>query len=92
MTKTVRVRVTGKVQGVGFRAWTAKEAKARRLSGWVRNRRDGTVEAILSGDGPMVDAMLDLLRHGPSGRGVDDVEAQEWTGAVPDGFLVTETA
>ena len=55
---TVHVMVTGRVQGVGFRAWVEREARARRLGGWVRNRADGAVEAVFSGAGPQVRSIV----------------------------------
>ena len=56
--KAVRVVVKGRVTGVGFRDWTASTAESLGLAGWVRNRRDGTVEALLSGDPDKVDEMV----------------------------------
>uniref|UniRef100_A0A0D9WP31 Acylphosphatase n=1 Tax=Leersia perrieri TaxID=77586 RepID=A0A0D9WP31_9ORYZ len=56
--KAVRVVVKGRVQGVDFRGWTAETAESLGLAGWVRNRRDGTVEVLLSGDPAMVDEMV----------------------------------
>ena len=56
--KAVRVVVKGRVQGVFFRDWTVETARALGLAGWVRNRRDGTVEALLSGDPARVDEMV----------------------------------
>ncbi|OEL25780.1 hypothetical protein BAE44_0013201 [Dichanthelium oligosanthes] len=56
--KAVRVVVKGRVQGVFFRDWTVETARSLGLSGWVRNRRDGTVEALLSGDPDKVDEMV----------------------------------
>ncbi|KAG8094342.1 hypothetical protein GUJ93_ZPchr0012g20164 [Zizania palustris] len=63
--KAVHVVVKGRVQGVGFRGWTAETAESLDLAGWVRNRRDGTVEALLSGDPAKVDEMVS--RHIPVG-------------------------
>lgn len=63
--KTVRAIISGRVQGVWFRAWTAGEADKLGLSGWVRNRTDGTVEALFSGPAETVDAMLLKCRNGP---------------------------
>lgn len=63
--RTVHVSVTGRVQGVGYRAFVEGEAVARGLSGWVRNRRDGSVEAVFSGESAVVEAMLDACRRGP---------------------------
>jgi acylphosphatase len=66
MSKQVRAKVmiTGKVQGVYFRAETQAAAKQRNLLGWVRNRPDGSVEALLEGDEPSVNAMLEWFRQG----------------------------
>ncbi len=57
--------VRGRVQGVGYRAWLEDEAVARDLAGWARNRRDGTVEAVLSGSDDAVAALITKCRHGP---------------------------
>ena len=57
----VRLVITGRVQGVGFRAWTCGEARRRGLRGWVRNRHDGSVEALLIGAPEAVEAMLRLV-------------------------------
>uniref|UniRef100_A0A0E0LA75 Acylphosphatase n=1 Tax=Oryza punctata TaxID=4537 RepID=A0A0E0LA75_ORYPU len=71
--KAVRVVVKGRVQGVGFRDWTAETAESLGLAGWVRNRRDGTVEALLSGDAAKVDEMVS--RHLPVGSPASAVTA-----------------
>jgi acylphosphatase len=63
--KTVRALISGKVQGVWYRGWTVDRARALGLSGWVRNRRDGTVEAVFAGPAGAVDAMLVQCREGP---------------------------
>lgn len=62
--KTIHVIVEGKVQGVFFRAYTRDEAEMLGLSGWVRNRPDGSVEALISGDARNVDRMLEWLETG----------------------------
>lgn len=91
MTRALHVRVTGIVQGVGYRAWTEQAARARGLSGWVRNRRDGSVEAVIAGDDGAVDLMLAALRTGPPASEVDDVVAEP--AAMPEpGFRVLPTA
>lgn len=73
-TPTIRhITVRGRVQGVGYRAWTADQARARGLEGWVRNRRDGSVEAVISGDSESLDAMIAACRRGPSMARVADV-------------------
>jgi len=90
--KCIHVRIEGRVQGVGFRAWTETEAKALELAGWVRNRRDGSVEAVFQGEEDAVKAMLDLCRAGPHGARVDRLEVVgEGTGAFR-GFSVLPTA
>ncbi|HUK58960.1 MAG TPA: acylphosphatase [Stellaceae bacterium] len=61
-----RIVITGRVQGVGFRAWARAEAVRRNIRGWVRNRRDGTVEALLIAPGDRIDAMIEACREGPS--------------------------
>jgi acylphosphatase len=60
----VRVRIEGRVQGVWFRAWTQDEARARGLDGWVRNRRDGTVEAVFAGPVERVDEVIAACHQG----------------------------
>jgi acylphosphatase len=67
------VTVTGRVQGVGYRAWVAHEASARQLEGWVRNVRDGSVEALLAGPADIVTDMIAACRRGPSLARVDAV-------------------
>ena len=69
------VSIRGRVQGVGYRAWMADEARRRGLEGWVRNRRDGSVEAVLSGAENIVADMLATCRRGPSSARVDAVDA-----------------
>lgn len=69
----MRVVVRGRVQGVGFRWFVRDAAEQHGVTGWVRNRADGTVEAELRGRADAVDAVLDRLRVGPSHARVDDV-------------------
>ena len=73
MSKSVHVEITGRVQGVGYRAWCDEEARRLGLSGWVRNTRAGAVEAVFSGDEAAVDAMLEAARQGPACSSVTDV-------------------
>jgi acylphosphatase len=75
------VVIRGRVQGVGFRAWTEVTALERGLEGWVRNRRDGSVEAVFVGPGHAVAAMIEECRRGPPGARVDFVDQRE---AGPD--------
>ncbi|MBV5269350.1 MAG: acylphosphatase [Afipia sp.] len=66
--------VRGKVQGVGYRAWITGEAEARGLAGWARNRKDGTVEAVLSGRQDAVDALIAKCQFGPGMARVSRVD------------------
>lgn len=69
-----RVRVEGRVQGVGFRAWTIRAAVRRGVKGWVRNRADGSVEALLAGQPEAVGRLLADLRIGPTAAEVSRIE------------------
>jgi len=88
MTAARRVRVTGRVQGVFFRAWTRDEAKALGLTGWVRNAADGSVEALLEGSESAVAKMIELMGQGPSHARVDEVDVEEADPEVHDRFEV----
>ena len=68
------VTISGRVQGVGYRAWVESEATVRRLEGWVRNRRDGSVDAVFAGPGDVVTGMIAACRRGPSSARVDAVQ------------------
>jgi len=68
-----RVKIQGRVQGVGYRAWVEHQARLRGLEGWVRNRRDGSVEALFAGPGAVVADMVVSCRRGPSSARVDAV-------------------
>ena len=74
MSTTRHLRIAGRVQGVGYRAALQREALARGISGWVRNRRDGTVEAVLQGDADAVAAVTAWARRGPAAARVDRVD------------------
>ena len=71
--------VRGRVQGVGFRAFVEREALRRGLEGWVRNRRDGSVEAVFKGDAAAVTAAIEACRRGPSGARVDALDERKAT-------------
>jgi acylphosphatase len=74
MSDAIRqVRITGRVQGVGYRAWVEHRARAHGLEGWVRNRRDGSVEALFAGPADVVADMIALCRRGPSAARVEAV-------------------
>ncbi|KAL6605808.1 hypothetical protein ACP70R_041461 [Stipagrostis hirtigluma subsp. patula] len=92
--KAVRVVVKGRVQGVFFRDWTVQTARELGLAGWVRNRRDGTVEALLSGDPAKVDEMVSSrLPVGPPAAAVTAVEPSPADPVDPaDGFHRKPTA
>jgi acylphosphatase len=75
--RIVRLMITGRVQGVGFRAFVEDEAQRRNLRGWVRNRRDGAVEAVLAGPVDAVSAVIEACRRGPSSAQVKAVDVQE---------------
>jgi len=70
----VRVEIRGRVQGVWYRGWTLDQAMARGLRGWVRNRRDGSVEALFIGPKDQVERMIEACRQGPPAARVDAVE------------------
>jgi acylphosphatase len=72
--RTVHIRVEGRVQGVGYRAFVERHARDLGLSGWVRNRHDGSVEAVLQGAPGMVEGMLKMCSAGPPASRVDRVE------------------
>ena len=72
-----RVVVHGNVQGVAFRDSTRRRASSRGVAGWVRNRSDGTVEAVFEGDSESVESMIDFCRSGPSAADVNDVDISE---------------
>lgn len=90
-TRTVHVRIEGRVQGVWFRGWTAQLAEELALSGWVRNRRDGAVEAVFSGPADAVAEMLRRCADGPPSARVARVRIVQEGGAVPPGFEVKPT-
>ncbi len=71
----VRVTIAGRVQGIGYRMWAQGKARGLGLLGWVRNRQDGTVEALVQGASDKVEAFLAASEKGPRGARVDDVMA-----------------
>ena len=89
---TRHLRITGRVQGVGYRWNMARQAKALGLSGWVRNRVDGSVEAMASGPAAAVQTLIDWAQRGPLGARVDGVAVSEIESSeVPGGFEQRET-
>jgi len=85
-----RLVIKGRVQGVGFRYTLADEARALGLRGWVRNRRDGDVEAIVEGSAPDVDAIIGWAHKGPPSAMVSAVSVEPATGEF-DGFEIIPT-
>jgi acylphosphatase len=90
--RCVHVRIEGSVQGVGYRYWTERVATELGLTGWVRNRRDGAVEALFCGPPQDVAEMLARCRVGPRSARVTAVEIVEEGGTPPDAFEVLPTA
>jgi acylphosphatase len=90
--RAVRVRITGRVQGVYYRGWTEDNALELGLDGWVRNRRDGSVEALFSGPSASVAEMLKRCHDGPPSARVEAVAIIEEGAASSPGFGVLPTA
>jgi acylphosphatase len=82
----LRVVISGRVQGVWYRGWTVDEARARGLDGWVRNRRDGSVEAVFQGPAEAVAEMVAACRQGPPMARVEAVETLAHQDPVAPGF------
>ncbi|MGS5089657.1 acylphosphatase [Hydrogenophaga sp. A37] len=87
---TRHLRITGRVQGVGYRWNMAQQARALGVNGWVRNRLDGSVEAMVCGPAGAVQALVGWAQRGPMGARVDGVEMGEVEGAF-EGFEQRET-
>ena len=90
--RTVHVRIEGRVQGVGYRAFVETRAAELGLTGWVRNRRDGSVEAVLQGSPDAVEAVLDACRAGPPASRVARLDIIGEGVDAFDGFDVLPTA
>ena len=82
--RAARLRITGRVQGVGYRAWALQMASRLGLRGWVRNRSDGSVEAVIIGEEDAVDRMIEACREGPYAARVADVAVSD---AADDGSV-----
>jgi acylphosphatase len=83
-----RVRAHGRVQAVGFRDWLARRAAGRGVDGWVRNRADGSLEAVLAGPEDAVGPLVELIRQGPPGARVDDLEVDDEPADPGAGFAI----
>ena len=90
--KATRVVIEGRVQGVWFRGWTAGEAKRLNIRGWIRNRLDGSVEAIFAGASADVDAIIQACRQGPPAARVEAVREFPAEPPEEEGFLYLPTA
>lgn len=86
-----RVLIEGRVQGVGFRWWTRHAAQALGLRGWVRNRRDGGVEAVFAGPADAVSAMVEKCRSGPPSSRVIDLKVVDAEMPAEPGFEARPT-
>ena len=90
--KSRRIRVIGRVQGVFFRNWTVEIADSLGLSGWVRNRSDGSVELLAAGEASALDALAERLHEGPSSARVERVEVEDADEIPAQGFRRAPTA
>jgi acylphosphatase len=92
-----RISVHGRVQGVGYRAWLARTAHAKEVDGFVRNRADGSVEALIVGSPEAVESILEAARQGPRGSIVESVHHERADDALlaerpsAGGFVVLPT-
>lgn len=85
--QALRLRIYGRVQGVGYRDWAVRSANKQGLHGWVRNRMDGSVEALAIGEEALLRAWVELCRKGPLLARVDRIEEEAAQGISPrDGF------
>lgn len=84
---SVRAVISGRVQGVWFRAWTVEQASRLGLAGWVRNRFDGGVEAVFSGPRSKVEEMIATCRRGPSAARVENVAVEPCAAPGGLGFI-----
>lgn len=89
--KTVLIRAEGRVQGVWYRAWTQERAEALGVNGWIRNRRDGAVEALMSGPEDAVDRLIEACRDGPPAARVTEVSVSPAEPPAETGFHVRPT-
>jgi len=93
MALQARLTITGRVQGVGYRDWTIGKALSLGLTGWVRNRHDGAVEALVVGEDSAVGQMIEACRRGPRMAHVDAVDVEPVDlDILPDGFTQLPTA
>ena len=89
---TKRLRIHGRVQGVWYRAWSREIAPGLGLRGWVRNRSDGTVEMLVSGEAQAIERLIARCREGPPAARVDRIDVEDSDEAAPEGFEGRPTA
>lgn len=89
--KSVKIRIRGRVQGVFFRAWVKDKADQLRIQGWIRNRLDGDVEALLIGEARAVDVLIAECRQGPPTAQVDDVKVETALALAAASFEIKPT-
>ena len=89
--RAARLCITGRVQGVGYRAWAMQIARRLGLRGWVRNRSDGSVDALVTGEEDAVARMIEACREGPLGARVSDVAVNDAEDDGSTGFTARST-
>ncbi|MEP3277137.1 MAG: acylphosphatase [Stappiaceae bacterium] len=89
--RAVHVVITGRVQGVGYRSWCAREANRHGLSGWIRNRKSGEVEIVFSGSDASLEQVLAICAVGPGFARVDEVKVLGRAAQVSGPFDIVET-
>lgn len=87
MIQSIRVIITGRVQGVGYRAWVISTASKMGLRGWVRNRSNGSIEAVFSGNEASVFAMIEACKEGPEIARVNSIESYAWKDEIIDALF-----
>lgn len=93
MPLQARLTITGRVQGVGYRDWVLSHGRRLGLTGWVRNRHDGSVEALIVGEENAVGRMIDACRRGPPAAEVEDIDIDPVDlDVLPEGFQRLPTA
>lgn len=93
MALQARLTISGRVQGVGYRDWVMATGEQLGLAGWVRNRMDGSVEALIVGEDAAVGAMIDACRQGPPLARVDEIDVEPVDlDILPEGFKRLPTA
>jgi len=91
VNRAIHVMITGRVQGVGFRWWVVKEAKHLGLNGWVRNRLDGSVEAIFSGEDTVINEIIERCWSGPIDAVVTNIKSNDVEKPSIKGFSYLST-